>query len=621
MYMPMERLVTNSDADSFYGSTENVNNLTAPAENLKRERSVSPFSPAFSPVKSTAIKKRKLSDDLDLLSSSTPQAASHVTNDAELRRQSQSSSISSSLNGLDIFQGMEFETFHAVMREFVLEKNQNEILDKSLFVAVRNIWALKQVSREQLEHKLSNATGVANEKDDVPNGAEGGGGEVKRLSNRLKSLVMRKSLVTQQLSSSYVDLSGDASSEAMKAANGVEKSKRGPAVVMNRPILEVIDDIFELDNRYLFKGMGRDPVCKYCFKPGGNLRRCAKNCHYWLHSECLYIDFTASSKNKRAHRRLNGLKSINDLNTAEAGSTTSSTSDLTAIDGPELPMSTVMHVTSDTVVFNENVICKECANNEPTKCMVCHLTESLKPEDPLVKCCMTQCDRAFHPACCKYWPQAKITISKNHIQSFRCPSHVCHTCVSDDPKGKFQHIPYTKITKCVKCPATYHTDSTCIPAGSQILTSAHIICPRHASAKTDMTINVNWCFICVSGGQMVCCETCPTAVHAQCLKIPIDPNEGYICEECESGRMPLYGEMVWAKFNAFRWWPAIILPPTEIPHNIARKSHNPNDFVVRFFGTHDHGWISRRRVYLYLEGDSSEPPRSKTSKLHFIYNQ
>lgn len=323
-----------------------------------------------------------------------------------------------------------------------------------------------------------------------------------------------------------------------------------------------------------------------------------------MHSECLYKDFSQSNKGKRGPKPLNGTKSNNDtLN----GSHSSSMSSL-------IEVGTVAHVTGDTEAPVTDVICKECANNEPAKCMVCKHTESAKPDDPLVKCSMAQCDRAFHPACCKYWPQAKITISKNHIESFRCPSHVCHTCVSDDPKGKFQHISNAKLTKCVKCPATFHTDSTCIPAGSQILTTAHIICPRHTSSKHDMTVNVNWCFICVGGGQLMCCETCPTAVHAHCLKIPIAANEGYICEECESGRMPLYGEMVWAKFNSFRWWPAIILPPTEIPKNIARKTHNPSDFVVRFFGTHDHGWISRRRVYLYLEGDSSEPPKSKSSK-------
>ncbi|KAI8130631.1 putative histone-lysine N-methyltransferase Mes-4 [Lucilia cuprina] len=605
----------NSDIESFYGSNDNINSLSVPAvAKQKRERSISPYSPAYSPIKPVASKRRKLSEEQELVPATTTSSLvvkteENSTNTGDLNLSqtnsvASTSSNSNSLNDLEIFSGLEFRKFYAVMKDFVMEQNHNEKLEKSLVVAVRNIWALKQLSRRQMERKLrvsltetdmSTSLAVANDRPAT------GDGSVKRLSSRLKTLMVRKSLMAQQTPEGTPERS-----ETPKPATKDTPTVKKP---LNRPILEVIDDIFELDSKYLFKGMSRDPVCKYCFRPGGNLRRCAKNCSYWLHNECLYKDFSQGGK-RRGPKALNGAKPHNDtLN----GSHSSSVTSLTEI-------GTVAHVTGDSEAPVAEVICKECSNNEPTKCMVCQSTESKKADDPLVKCCMTQCDRAFHPACCKYWPQAKITISKNHIESFRCPSHVCQTCVSDDPKGKFQHLSNAKLTKCVKCPATFHTDSTCIPAGSQILTAAHIICPRHSSSKHDMTVNVNWCFICVGGGQVICCETCPTAVHAHCLKIPIDPNEGYICEECESGRMPLYGEMVWAKFNNFRWWPAIILPPTEIPKNIARKTHNPSDFVVRFFGTHDHGWISRRRVYLYLEGDSSEPPKTKSS-LDLSYNK
>lgn len=601
---------TGSDIESFYGSNDNINSLSVTAAiKLKRERSISPYSPAYSPIKSVASKRRKVSGDQehaeatsskDLVEAKTEE---HPTN-TELnlsQTYSMASNISNSnsLNDLDIFDGLEFRKFNAIMKDFVMDQHHNEKLEKSLVVAVRNIWALKQLGRRQMESKLRESMVESDTSPSlaVANALTTDEDSVKRLSSRLKTLMVRKSLIAQQVHESTPERS-ETPKSVVKETQAVDKIRKP----INRPILEVIDDIFELDSKYLFKGTSRDPVCKYCFKPGGNLRRCAKHCTYWLHNDCLYKDFSQSSK-RRGHKPLNDTKTNDNSN----GSHSSSVASLNEI-------STVAHVTGDSDAIVAEVICKECANNEPAKCMVCNCIESGKEEDPLVKCSMAQCERAFHPACCKYWPQAKITISKNHIESFRCPSHVCHTCVSDDPKGKFQHLSNAKLTKCVKCPSTFHTDSTCIPAGSQILTAAHIICPRHSSTKHDMTVNVNWCFICVGGGQVVCCETCPTAVHAHCLKIPIEANEGYICEECESGRMPLYGEMVWAKFNIFRWWPAIILPPTEIPKNIARKTHNPSDFVVRFFGTHDHGWISRRRVYLYLEGDSSEPPRSKSSK-------
>ncbi|XP_075152198.1 nuclear receptor binding SET domain protein [Haematobia irritans] len=614
MYVPGARQISASDGESLYGSHENVNNLTVP---IKRERSTSPFSPAYSPIKNMTFKKRKLSRDVAVNNSETivvsheniSRCEENTSNDMESSNSSHLVKARKSLQDMEIFNGLEFQKFYFAMRDYVLEDNTNEELDKSLVVAVRNIWALKQLSRQQMLTKL-NISNVS-ETSQIYTGTNE---NVKRLSNRLKSIMIRKSLQSQRSSFDLTSDVPDTSKQVKESLNSVEKPKK----VVNRPIMEVIDDIFELDNKYLFKGMGRDPVCKYCYKPGGNLRRCSKNCHSWMHVDCINKTFTPNGKLKKSYKKpLAVLNPVND-STTENSSTTSSTQDLLTTDTSDVPPTAAPHITSESEI---EVVCRECANNEPMKCMVCNLTDSGKLDDPLVKCSMSQCERAFHPSCCKYWPQSKITISKNHIESFRCPSHVCHTCVSDDPKGKFQQLKNARLTKCVKCPASFHTDSTCIPAGSQILTAAHIICPRHASLKHDMLINVNWCFFCVRGGQVVCCETCPTAVHAQCLKIPIDPNEGYICEECESGRMPLYGEMVWAKFTNFRWWPAIILPPTEIPKNIAKRAHNPSDFVVRFFGTHDHGWISRRRVYLYLEGDSSEPPKSKTSSLDISYNR
>lgn len=55
----------------------------------------------------------------------------------------------------------------------------------------------------------------------------------------------------------------------------------------------------------------------------------------------------------------------------------------------------------------------------------------------------------------------------------------------------------------------------------------------------------------------------------------------YICEDCEAGRFPLYNEIVWCKMATFRWWPARILPPYEIPPKVYKVSHEPGNFCVR----------------------------------------
>lgn len=563
----------NSDMGSLYGSSDYLvahenNNST-----FKRERSVSPFSPAFSPVKSVQPKKRKLSSnrDEDEIPSTSQQIAL-----------SQSSSSECSIPALyENFKNAEFKEFLNIMREYIIDNDADAELEKSLVKATKNLWALKQLHRSMISH---NGLKPSNGRD-----------KFKRMSMRIKNILQQPLTTNTSESSNHLNSS--------KHRNSLTLEKPStPRRPLNRPINEVIEDIFNLDSKYLFKGLARDPVCKYCFKPGGGLLRCAKECHNWLHKECKgKKESTVGKKGKRKYKSLGASQQDLSISSIMVNNELNSTL--------EQNTNTTAHITAET--DEPPIVCEECERGEPI-CDICRIN---KPDEQLVACNMSQCGKYYHVLCCKYWPQTKITYSQNTIVSFRCASHVCHTCVSDDPKGKYQQLSNSKIVKCVKCPATYHADSTCIPAGTEIINASHIICPRHFLGKSDAHVNVNWCFICVNGGNVLCCETCPIAVHAACLNIPMDPDEGYICEECESGRLPLYGEMVWAKFNNFRWWPAIILPPTEVPQNIKKKPHNPLEFVVRFFGTHDHGWISRRRVYLYLEGDSSEPPKSKTSKL------
>ncbi|XP_039963004.1 probable histone-lysine N-methyltransferase Mes-4 [Bactrocera tryoni] len=611
-----------------------------PLASGKRDRSVSPYSPAYSPLKPVSkTKRRKLSDAFTQPQQTTENSGgdSNETNESSNNNSGTVQVKENETNTLASFAALhememgnsEYRKFYNAMREFVLEDNMDESLERSLMVASRNIWALKQINIHQIKRRLQAGS---NEHELGSSLVENGSGEgaVKRLSNRLKTLKHRHSLPTKFNNEFELEPQGKQQQEEGEVQAVDNKPKRQ----LNRPIEEVIDDIFNLDNKYLFRGLARDPVCKYCLHPGGPLVRCAKGCQTWLHADCIGKDPTALKKTRNGGRRksniINVRRSSSKLSVdmkASFENPIASINNGQEIAGTSSSLNNY-HVTADgdvddhIIKVNMEVICDSCAIGKPPVCAVCkedNSSDSNKEE--LILCNMPHCSKAFHTACCRYWPQAKFTKSKNKIESFRCPSHVCHTCVSDDPKGKFQHLSNSKLTKCVKCPASYHMDSTCIPAGSQILTAAHIICPRHGiSSKSDGHVNVSWCFICVGGGQVICCETCPTAVHAKCLNIPLDPSEGYICEECESGRLPLYGEMVWAKFNSFRWWPAIILPPTEIPQNIRRKAHNPNDFVVRFFGTHDHGWISRRRVYLYLEGDSSEPPKTKSS-LDQSYNR
>lgn len=94
----------------------------------------------------------------------------------------------------------------------------------------------------------------------------------------------------------------------------------------------------------------------------------------------------------------------------------------------------------------------------------------------------------------------------------------------------------------------------------------------------------------------------------------------YICDDCESGRYPLYDEIVWVKMGKYRWWPAVILFPNEIPENVNNLPHTQGEFVVKFFGTHDHHWVSRGRVFLFQEDDEEQMGKSK-KKMDVIFRK
>ncbi|KAH8277415.1 hypothetical protein KR026_010650 [Drosophila bipectinata] len=581
---------TSDVGSSLYDSTDNLlSRQSTQMAASKRERSESPFSPAFSPVKSKnemRAKRRKLSGGIETETGRSTTAVSTL--------QARGTSSEKTSPDASLYENPEFGQLFDVIKEYVMVHRNEEKVEKVLLAVVSNIWSLKQIQLRELERDMSSGQMEQQLGSAVVERGRGVG-SIKRLSNRLKTMMVRRSMTPVVAPSPT-----PAIAEPERRHSEVTK----PRKLVNRPIDEVVEDILQLDSKYLFRGLNREPVCKYCYAPGSNLQRCSRNCNNWLHEDCLERKKSGTPMPKKGVRK-----------PKEISASSNSQSPV-----PEI----IEHVTGDGVAsVLSPLICHECSIGEPEGCVICHQVESptassagspIKEDEPqtitedkLLTCSQPMCGKRFHIGCCKYWPQASSA-----KQSPRCPRHVCHTCVSDDPSGKFQQVSNSKLAKCVRCPATYHQDSHCIPAGTQMLTATNIICPRHTIAKGDAHVNVLWCYICVKGGELVCCETCPIAVHAHCRNIPIKTNESYICEECESGRLPLYGEIIWAKFNNFRWWPAIILPPTEIPSNILKKSHGDNDFVVRFFGTHDHGWISRRRVYLYIEGDTGDGPKTKS---------
>ncbi len=81
--------------------------------------------------------------------------------------------------------------------------------------------------------------------------------------------------------------------------------------------------------------------------------------------------------------------------------------------------------------------------------------------------------------------------------------------------------------------------------------------------------------------------------------------------------MPLYGEVVWVKLGFYRWWPAKVLHPTEIPGNVDRLQHQEGEFPIQFCGTHEYYWTNNGRCFLYEEGDSERIPGSVRKNSHW----
>ncbi|XP_053667793.1 nuclear receptor binding SET domain protein [Anopheles marshallii] len=320
--------------------------------------------------------------------------------------------------------------------------------------------------------------------------------------------------------------------------------------------------IFQLDKNYLMKGVPKGFVCYICNRPN-NVTKCSK-CLQHVHLLCLTDDpmQVAELQNQIDEKRFSC------------------------------------------------AICCSTPKIEQTKCFICNDGNEESNKEQKFRCTDSKCGREYHLSCLRLFPHYRTVSAKTII----CPYHVCHTCVSSDPRGKASLVK-TALASCIKCPAAYHPDGRCVPAGSEILTTKQLVCPKHS--LEPIALNVNWCFMCCKGGDLICCETCPFACHPKCL--PFTPPDGkYFCEECESGRLPLYNEIVIAKLGNFRWWPALTVPPSEVPQKVRQLQQKQSDICVKFFNTHNMAWLNRKRMYLYQDEDSEnlgvERPGSSLDK-------
>lgn len=246
---------------------------------------------------------------------------------------------------------------------------------------------------------------------------------------------------------------------------------------------------------------------------------------------------------------------------------------------------------------SDNFICQECKTGKHP-CFVCKSAEG-----DCVKCCHKNCGKYYHIGCLN--PQSYPANIKSE-KTFTCPMHYCLTCYTDQPFPRDINClkpSKRQLSKCLSCPTAFHHDDTCTAAGTVFIAGSYVMCPAHRSTKHEKHINVSWCFSCNEGGQLICCESCPAAFHADCIDNPPNAEEQYYCYDCQSRKQLHYGDVIWIKLGSYRWWPAKISHPNTVPENIMKLSHTHGDFPVYFFGSHDYYWSHRGRVFVFVEED------------------
>ncbi|XP_050803309.1 histone-lysine N-methyltransferase NSD2 isoform X2 [Gopherus flavomarginatus] len=238
-------------------------------------------------------------------------------------------------------------------------------------------------------------------------------------------------------------------------------------------------------------------------------------------------------------------------------------------------------------------ICRECTSGVHT-CFVCKERKA-----DVKRCIVSQCGKFYHEACVRKF---HLTVFEN--RGFRCPFHSCVSCHVTNPSNP--RISKGKMMRCIRCPVAYHAGDVCIAAGCAVITSNSIVCTNHFTAMKGKShhahINVSWCFVCSKGGSLLCCESCPAAFHPDCLNIEM-PDGSWYCNDCRAGKKLRFQDIIWVKLGNYRWWPAEVCHPKNVPPNIQKMKHEIGEFPVFFFGSKDYYWTHQARVFPYMEGD------------------
>ncbi|XP_045533776.1 chromodomain-helicase-DNA-binding protein Mi-2 homolog isoform X1 [Papilio machaon] len=130
----------------------------------------------------------------------------------------------------------------------------------------------------------------------------------------------------------------------------------------------------------------------------------------------------------------------------------------------------------------------------------------------------------------------------------------------DGAEGEHEHQDYCEVCQqggeiilCDTCPRAYHL--VCLEPELEETPEGRWSCP-HCEAEgnqdqEDDDEHQEFCRICKDGGELLCCDSCPSAYHRFCLNPPLDevPDGEWKCPRCSC--LPLEGKV--AKILTWRW--------------------------------------------------------------------
>uniref|UniRef100_A0A8B9L9P1 Chromodomain helicase DNA binding protein 4 n=1 Tax=Astyanax mexicanus TaxID=7994 RepID=A0A8B9L9P1_ASTMX len=202
----------------------------------------------------------------------------------------------------------------------------------------------------------------------------------------------------------------------------------------------------------------------------------------------------------------------------------------------------------------------------------------------------------------------RSSVRYQHLQT---PITTCATLKQDGDGYETDHQDYCEVCQqggeiilCDTCPRAYHM--VCLDPDMEKAPEGTWSCPhcekegiqweaREESSEGEEENDdarrddegmeeeddhhMEFCRVCKDGGELLCCDTCPSSYHLHCLNPPLPdiPNGEWICPRCQS--LPLKGKV--QKVLTWRWGEAPPPMPVPRPPDLPADAPDPPPMIGR----------------------------------------